>query len=451
MRNLGYLLLFLLLFLLPLFYSCDKKDVDVTAINEGQERNSIVDNAEWLTSWPPADLTGRVYSGKEVAKRRALQMASIRWTPKLSSIPSRYGVYAINSTYTGLPYSLAIKTDSHIGTQVSLYTFMTAVDNPFSVLYTEDLREAPYNGFDCAPYYGTTCSNSVLFALGIDAPYYTYMIRSIPGIVKPKGQSPDDVEDCDLLLKSGHVVMVYEVERNNDGNLTSVRIFETTSVNQKDTWIRSFSADEFREYWTSNQYVRLQYSLIDLNTDYEPSMFVPLEDEPGVNNYSPLLLCTTRGDRASYLEGQAVDIAVISDQYRWVLLCKNDEEIETREIERPVIRFSDLSYGLYKAFLIATDGRRSHCYTSFEVINANATGEKGRQISINFTSENASARYLCICDDIHNPYKYLVFNDSDRESGHFETALLSGIRSTSYKVYFKGQYGIVSTELKHFN
>ena len=414
---------------------------DIVAENEA---------AAWLFNWPPESLMKKTYTGKEVAKRRALQMARIRWTPENSNIPSRYGVYAKNKTYTGLPYSLTIKTDTHLGTQVSLYTFMTAVDNPLSLLYTEDLRKAPYYGSDCAPYYGTTCSNSVMFALGIDAPYYTYMIRSIPGIIKPKGQNPEDVEDCDILLKNGHVVMVFEVGRDDEGNLTDVKVFETTSADKKDTWIRDFSAEEFSEYYSSNTFVRLQYSLLDSNTSYEPSMFVPLEDEPGIDNYSPLRVCTTRGDKASYLAGEGVDIAVLAKGYRWVEVYKDDTPVERKVISLPLVCFKNLPYGLYKAYLVHSDGTRSPFFTSFEIIDAEVSGEKAGDIRVRFSSKNASPRYLCICDVNHNPYSYYQFSDADRESGCFETALVEGNRTTSFKVYFKGEYGVVATKIQRF-
>ena len=377
-------------------------------------------------------------------------MSKIHWTPKSGDIPSRYGVYSAGATYMGLPYSLAIKTDSHIGTQVSLYTFMTAIDNPFSVLYTEDLRKPPYSGSDCAPYYGTTCSNSVLYALGVEAPFYTYKIRSIPGMVQPRSQSPDDVEECDLLLKTGHVVMVYEVEKDTDGSLTGVKVFETTAANQKDTWIRDFTGEEFRKYWYSNGFVRLQYSCLDNNIEYEPSMFVPMDDEFGMDDYYPLILCTTRGDRASYRVGQDVDIAVLIDGYCWIELYKDDEYLCRKAIDNPLVRFQGLSYGLYKAFLLKPNGDRSNCFTSFEIIDANAFGEKGDKISIHFSSKNASARYVCICDEYHNPFNFFLLGEENRNSSSFEMDNVLGDRTTSYKVFFKGKYGVVSTEISKF-
>lgn len=411
----------------------------------------LVRGNEWdpelQEKWYRDSLLNRDFTGVEVALRRAEQFAKIQWTP-VGNVPSIYGsngVYPKGVMNEGLPYSLGIWDNTHIGTQVSLYTYMTALNNPYSVLYTKDLRKDPYYGFDCATYYGTTCSNSVMFVLGILPPYYTYMIPTIPGMVKPKDQRPEAVELCDVLLKSGHVVMVYDISLDDDGDISTVSIFETTTFNQKNTWIRTFTFEEFVDYWNRNSYVRYKYGKLSENTDYIPSVFAPLPDERVLTGVPRLPVCTTRGDRASYVEGEDVVISTLIPGITWISLFRDDVYYKTAVAEEPNTVFSHLPYGNYKARLVSSEGKISEEFTQFEIINTFASGTKDQRIRISFASKNADAVYFDLCDARQNPKGYFPLSESDRQNGSYEMDMVSEYRSSHFKVYFKGQFGIVAT------
>ena len=453
-KKYSVLLFFPLLCLL--FFSCEKVEIGIENKNDDSSQESFilsencfakVDSTEWVYAIPEEAVVS--YTGIEAVKRRAQQMALITWRPKGKFIPSRYGVYAAGILYTGIPYSLAIKTDTYVGTQTSLYSFATAVDNPSSVLYTEDLRHSPYYGFDCAPYYGSTCSNSVMYALGIEAPYYTYMIPAIKGMKRPKGQSSEDVESCDVLLSSDHVVMVYTVNRDTEGKLQRVRIFETTSDQGHDTWFRDFTADEFKNWLEKGKYIRYQYDYLS-DVTYTSSPLVPISGETGIANYYPLDICTTLGDGVTYWKGDDVSIFVSAKGYRAIAVFKDEELLEVVRIRGTVTVLTDLPCGKYKARLCDSDGFVGSHFTRFEVIDATVSGCKGATIRINFASNEASPRYVCICDGDHNPYSYYSISDADRDRGYYEMQALQGERSSYYKVYFKGKYNIISTKLKAF-
>ena len=70
-----------------------------------------------------------------------------------------------------MAYSSVKEINTYVGRNVSFYTFMTAVNNPKSKIYTEDLSAPPYHGTHSATYYGITCSQAVNYALGIKGPY----------------------------------------------------------------------------------------------------------------------------------------------------------------------------------------------------------------------------------------------------------------------------------------
>lgn len=443
----------LLFLLLP---SCEKgldfpssyEEVDLEHRQLPDDRFAKVDSTEWIYNLPTEDSVTHI--GIEAVKRRALQMATITWRPNTYNIPSRYGVYSPGKSYTGIPYSLAIITDSYVGTQSSLYTFMTALDNPGSVLYTEDLRKPPYNGFDCAPYYGTTCSNSVMYALGVEPPFYTYMIPAIPGMIRPKAQSPNDVEPCDILLRNGHVVMVFDVQRDVDDQIQKVRVFETTSDNKKDTWIRDFNQQEFKNWWGKGSYVRYQYTFLNDVTDSSLSI-IPNADEPSISNYRPLEVCTTLGDCVTYWRGQEVAINSVARGFKTLVVFKDEEFYSEVPIRYPKTVLPNLPCGQYKVRLSDAEGYYCSLYTRFEVIDAQVSGTKEEQtIKIAYSSTQASPRYVCICNETHDPYGYYIFSDSDRERGYYEMPAVKGDRSSHYKVYFKGKYNTISTELKTF-
>ena len=451
----GSFVLFYLMLNFPLC-SCEKlgvmrgdrsEDDSMVPIVLSEDCFAKVDSTEWVYSIPEEDVVS--YTGVDAVKRRAQQMAFITWRPKGNNIPSRYGVYAAGTLHTGIPYSLTIKTDTYVGTQTSLYSFATAVDNPGSVLYTEDLRRSPYYGFDCAPYYGSTCSNSVMYALGIEPPYYTYMIPAIRGMMRPKAQSSEDVEPCDVLLQSGHVVMVYNVSRDGNGKLQKVQIFETTSEQAHDTWFRDFSAYEFKNWWEKGNYIRYQYDYLS-DVTYTPSPLVPIAGEAGIANYCPLDICTTLGDGVTYWRGEDVRITVTAKGYKAIAVFKDDELFKVMRIGRSVTVLTDLPCGQYKVYLCDNDGYVGSHYTRFEVIDAIVSGHKGTTIRISFASNEASPRYVCICDDSHNPYSYYYISDVDRDRGYYEMQALQGERSSCFKVYFKGKYNIISTKLRAF-
>lgn len=143
---------------------------------------------------------------------RAQRISQISWTP-LRSIPNNSGYFPAGVTIKGIPYSSVKEIDKFVGLDVSFVTFMTALHNPRSVLYTENISKPPYKGSNCATYYGTVCSSTVDYALGLRVPYSTSMIETIPLFKKSIQQAPEFIQLGDLLLSKGHVVMVYDIIR----------------------------------------------------------------------------------------------------------------------------------------------------------------------------------------------------------------------------------------------
>ncbi|MCR9116185.1 MAG: hypothetical protein NXI22_04450, partial [bacterium] len=101
-----------------------------------------------------------VWREKAVAYARI--MSRVKWTPVADGMPKRGGAFKKNTEYTGVPYSSVKSEGRYIGFDIFLKTFLAAVENPKSVLYTENLKGKVANA-EC--YYGNVCSSYTSYAL----------------------------------------------------------------------------------------------------------------------------------------------------------------------------------------------------------------------------------------------------------------------------------------------
>jgi hypothetical protein len=77
---------------------------------------------------------------QERTAAHAHNLSQVKWTPVADTMPSRKGgFFEKGREYTGVPYSSVRSEGRYIGFDISLRTFLAAVENPRSVLYTENL------------------------------------------------------------------------------------------------------------------------------------------------------------------------------------------------------------------------------------------------------------------------------------------------------------------------
>lgn len=87
---------------------------------------------------------------------RARILSQVRWTPVAGTMPNRRGgFFEAGKENIGVPYSSVRSEGRYIGSDIGLRTFLAAVENPQSVLYTENLTGKVSNA---AAYYGSVCS-----------------------------------------------------------------------------------------------------------------------------------------------------------------------------------------------------------------------------------------------------------------------------------------------------
>lgn len=369
--------------------------------------------------------------------KRAQQIANIEWVPK-DTIPDRYGVYPKGIPIRGIPYSSVKELDKFVGHEVSFHTFMTAVNNPNSVLYTERVNESPYHGINCGAYYGTVCNMTVNYALGIDYPYITTQYSELDCFYKVEPELPTSVLEGDVLWSVGHVVLIIDIKRDSLSNIDNISILESGAS----TDIKRYNFNDFCERWFKDKWVAYRYKDLYKATSYLQIPFVAADGEtiPYFNYNNDI--CTSRGDKACFREGESVEINILNPNYDKLVLYKDDVAIyEIMISNNNTVLLECLGYGMYKARLVSSYSKTE--YTYFEIINTDVSLKPvGNKCEVLFNSKNAYPKYIKICTINGGQRELLVLTEDDLIS---KRKIIRTIKNDEYlKVYFQGKYGKIT-------
>ena len=365
---------------------------------------------------------------------RAYQMANVLWTP-VNPVPRNGGgTYPKGRTVKGIPYSSVKEINTYLFQDVSYHTFMTAVHNPKSVLYTENISKAPYHGSNCAPYYGAVCSSSVMYALGIDIPYYVSQIKKLPVMKRLDVQVIDSLKVCDLILKSGHVQMIFDVEYRAD-TLYRITTFESSAGSAH---LLKYTKEQFLKMWTNGRYAGYRYK--KLKYSEAPAEFRGF-DPIAYNND----LCPSKGDKSVYSTTDTVTINVFNPGYDKIVLMNGPTVIASESYDGSIHKYSGLLPGIYSVFLQKEDNLTAE--VSFEIIETDVScsdGDDKSSIAVSFHT-SADPVYITMCDLVGNSYHYHRISSLDKERGYIIIPRLN--RPEVYcKVIFKGEYGRIINE-----
>lgn len=322
--------------------------------------------------------------GIKNALLRAKQLAELRWTPvrpfpaTLNSpkcfIPSWNDRENVNLYFAawrpqkGANYSAARYDEKYIGINVSIDTFMTALANPNSVLYTRNLHGKHYLS---SASYGTVCSQFVSYVL--DMPFHIDCQQwpHLDGITKVNTDVLENLKLCDILNeKNSHTAIITGINRDSDGNIVDITV--TESVSPKIT-TQDFSQKEFREYWLNNNYEVLRYHKTDKIT-YTPSPWVRLKGDPETANPIPnSILMPDYGDKANYSLGEAVTISVFDSKFTFLDIICGKEKTRYKITNGKVVLSPDKA-GYYEATALSEDEKSDAVY--FCVTEATVTTDK---------------------------------------------------------------------------
>jgi hypothetical protein len=375
--------------------------------------------------------TGGALTRQQKSIEYARIMSRVKWTPVADSMPKRGGHFTAGEEYTGVPYSSVKHVGRYIGFDIFLKTFLAAVENPNSVLYTENLYGKVTNA-EC--YYGKVCSSYTSYALQCGIWYVSKLhgprFREGVTIVEPQSAQaarPGDVIYTPPARKNGgsHVEMVTEVVRDKDGRVTHVRIEESRPQTTSNT-LRS--AEAFDSYLSSRS--RELYRITDLDVwrgdnKAESFLFPNYEEDSATPRINRVLLLD-RGDWVPYFKGQQVKINIMDRDGQGVdaLVIKRGDQV-VEEIKTPgkgVVERSFETCGDYTAHCVMQDGSLSEacefavCELDFSDPPAEISRGTPWEIGLTTDNMNAIIVYFKNSADGYDEHNVFITND-DRRAG----------------------------------
>ena len=251
---------------------------------------------------------------------RAYQMTRIRYTA-LATLPMHTGgSYQVTpadvpagTDIEGVVYSSMRETMASVPQATSFTTFMTALLNPNSYIYTQHYEGYPDGtDYNSRCFYGAVCSTMVAYCYGItDVMPTTISLDSYDGFeaLPTAQQNPYSLKLGDSLNKAGdHIVIVTDIIRNFRGRIKSIEVSEAAKPLCRSV---SYTPAQIQSRYFDQGFVAHRYAYIDA-VPYTPSPWVHVDDtETGTPTYSRHL-SPRMGDRANWRYGDTVQIDVLN-------------------------------------------------------------------------------------------------------------------------------------------
>lgn len=329
---------------------------------------------------------------KQIITLRANELANFSWKPIEPTYPKWGSTYFATELQRGIPYSSTRGIGRTIGRDISFYTFLTALKNPLSRVYTEDLRtqDGDYyvNADTAAGFYGMVCSEFLAHVYDLDIVPASIQFTTYPGAEVRAIQSANAVEVGDFLYRPGHVALVSDVNRAY-GTIQSITVAEATSPVVK---LTTYSPAEF------NNSLRTD-TLYSFDLPHELT-FTPFEYPANYNSFIGL----DRGDKTNYVKDkEPVRFNIMDERVDKLTITKDGITIETILVASPgVVERTYSESGLYKAYCTLND---SSITDSVEFMVASVVNDTqpsaitlGQSVTVNFSAEGCEPSYIMVRD-----------------------------------------------------
>ena len=393
---------------------------------------------------------------EEVGYRKSEQWVNLKWTPK-NKVPKQGGAsyFPANTERIGMLYGEGAYQDKRVGADVSLRTFMTAINNPYSLMYTENTNEnhsqsaygiTYYGDYNSGAYMGMSCNIFVYNVLGSPITWSSFETDGGSAIdenivEKVYDQSSHGLRLMDILATQGHVRIVSRLWRDNRNVVKKVQVSEIVGSGARNIL---YSDTEFDRFLKNENYRIYRFKELYKNIDYEQSPFVTLDGEELISYDYNNDICTFAGDYASFAEGDLIHINYEKGIYTSMQIYKDENLIDTIAIGEGHdvdLTNKNYSYGKYKARL--TDGTNHSDFTYWEILNLEISlnGEE-----LTYSSENGRPVFWSWCEyrGWHKHKHSLVGEDSHK------TINVGNRPDSTYKyikVYVDGEYGRIARRL----
>lgn len=268
---------------------------------------------------------------------------------------------------TGLPYSSARVANKFVGIDITFDTFLTAVQNPASVLYCRDNSDFDDPNYNCLIknsffYYGTVCSAFADYTYDLPIHRCTYEWGTSQEFYEIQDGNADSLQLGDSLLNNrtdgtvgGHVEVVTGIARDAQGKVRMVEISEGITPRAAARW---FTLPELNRILItgSGSYRVFRYRYLDAIRPPEPMLS---------SSRGELML--NYGDFANYEAGEPVEININVEADTLVI-----EGTETKlEIPYDQIGIQTISGNTYKMY--CTDTLKPDIYIAYCMKDGMAT------------------------------------------------------------------------------
>ena len=381
------------------------------------------------------------------AIRNAYQMTDLKFTPVDSFYANPTKIYQAGIEYRGLVYSSVKEKHTFVGMDVSFHTFMTAIHNPRSVIYKENVSKPPYHGRNCGAYYGTVCSGLTTYALGLKVYQTSRDFASSKYFQLVEDQSSKGVRLADVINSGGHVQLVTGIRRNpQNGRAEEIEICEGVRPGCRRVIM---SGEELDKLLTQKKRRRklYRYKYLD-SVKYTPlTDFVALGDEKLTPFKYNDDICTSRGDKACFIVGETVTLN-IAKGFKIVEVYKDSVLYETINTNEDIdILLTGLPYGDYKARVV--NGKKKSDYTYWKVVDVSVKTDSKKNI-VSFHSKNALPVYVEFCTLSGGRPSNGIFDlsEEDVRNGYVNVASFSkDLKQRRHvKVHFECDYGRVTNK-----
>jgi len=399
--------------------------------------------------------------GVENALKRARQMVDIRWMPverfpcgigssEPKGVPAKVRRdfnYAPWRPQTGMPYSSVRRNEKYVGYNVSIETFMTALNNPKSVLYTRS-HHGDLEIFNMHSYYGIVCSCFGSYVCGF--PYRTSGAGIIddPDVTEISSDRLENLELCDLIIKRGvHVAVITDIQRDANGTVRLITVSESV---RPLCVSNEYTAEQFRKYWLDQGYLIYRYAHLHAQS-YEPSPYVYVEDDPD-QEMPPVntTLMSIFGDKANTRLDEAVEFTIFEKDWTVVEVIGSDGAVIQLPIDGDTVVFHPQKAGFYTA-ACTRNGTVSQkvCFavTDSTVAVSKDSVAQGGKLELTFRNDAPEKPMLYIINRVEGC--------SERQRGYFTDAEMQACKADitvnitpgSYYIYTvaRNEYGFYAS------
>ncbi|MBR0140160.1 MAG: hypothetical protein IJM17_07735 [Firmicutes bacterium] len=369
--------------------------------------------------------------GAENVLKRVRQQMDVEWTP-MKPLPCTYNFkgpdyklfYHAHFTkwrpQKGLPYSSTRMTEKYLGWNISFETFLTAMKNPNSMLYTRQLKDFPgARGTNC--WYGTVCSMFVSYALEIPYRVVCHSWARMPEIHPVDTGKLENIRLCDIVLDpTRHIGIVTDILRDADGK---VHFIEVSEALMPITESKLYSPEDFRHYWLEDGFSVFRYDKVD-SVSYTPNPWVYVEGDPDLPKPKiTAALMLDAGNRSNFrVQDEPVEISVFEEGWDFVEVTDPDGNNSLHPFTGGKLVLRPQKPGYYSARLAKGDERSDDIQWCMVDINLRFGKEKyavGEPVDLHFdnAAEDEKIFHCVLSDEMFLIMDSAFFTEEEGEKG----------------------------------